>query len=116
MQSSYPLKISISVLFEKLQTILEPRHLSYGATTCSRIFLLANGLSFNDFKFGKTEIHIRSGHQLPALTSQPLICDTQKIKQEFKFFMRRVFKIRFQFLGKREYTSYKLNMIIYNLS
>lgn len=104
MQHSYPIKISISKLFQNLQPILEPRHISFGAINCSRIFLLANGLSSRDFKFGKTEIFIRPGHQLMALDSSQLSIDNvTKIKQEFKFFMRRILKIRIKFLGIREY-------------
>lgn len=104
MQISYPIKISISELFQKLEAILEPRYLSFGAINCSRIYLLANGLSSKDFKFGKTEIHIRSGHQFLELdTSQLSINRLPEIKQEFKFFMHRILKMRFQFLGIREY-------------
>lgn len=104
MQLNYPIKFSISGLFEKLQAFLEPRHLSFGANNCCRIFLLAIGVPSKDFKFGKSEIHIRRGHQIPALdTVQLPNYEIIKIKQEFKFFMRRVLKIRFKFLGKRKY-------------
>lgn len=113
MQFSYPIKISISELFEKLQTILEPRHISLGAVNCCRIFLVANGVSSNEFKFGKTEVHIRPGHQLPAFdASQLSIDELTKINQEFKFFMYRILKIRFKFLAKREYC---LILIIFNI-
>lgn len=62
---------------------------------------MANGLTFKDFKFGKTEIHIRGEHKLSySDISQKSI---NEIKKEFKLFMLRIFKIRVRFLGKRKY-------------
>lgn len=61
MNLGYPIKISIAELFEKLQPYLEQRHISFGANNCCQIYLLANGFESNEFKFGKTEIHIRPG-------------------------------------------------------
>lgn len=104
MQSSYPIKVSITELFQKLQAVFEPRYIPFGEINSIRIFLLANGISSKDFKFGKTEIHIRSGHQLQGLDPHQLLNEElTKIKHELKLFIRRILRIRFEFLSKREY-------------
>lgn len=104
MQFSYPIKKDISELFKELQPILESRHKSFGAVNCCRLFLYAKGFSSKDFKIGKRDIHIRPGYQTSALDTSPLsFDDVIKIKQEFKFFMRRILKIRMKFLGQSRF-------------
>lgn len=96
-QCSYPIKISISELFQKLQEILDPRYITFGEVICCRIFLLANNISLKNFKFGKSEIHIRRGHEFPSTF------DLEKINDEFNCFLRRIriLKLRIRFLGQR---------------
>lgn len=103
MEIGYPVKIPITEFFHNLQPYLEKQHIGIGTVNCCRIFLLVLGLLAKDFKFGKTEIHIRPGSALVlnrlcfkvALDNEHVI----KFRKELIAFMRRILYIRIRFLG-----------------
>lgn len=110
MQFGFPSKVQISVLSSKMESFLEPRHISLGIDVCCRILLLGIGFKVNDFKIGKTEVLIRPGKtNLFDKLHDEIRYSKQKLEKKFQTsytaFMQRVLIIRFQFLGKSKYPS-----------
>lgn len=108
MQLGYPTKISIDDLHHKLKPYVKPRHTSIGVNNYCMIFLLASGFLSKDFKFGKTEIHVRPGKfqlldRMNAEFQRPNNEIKVKFNESFKKFMRRVFYIRIRFMGACTY-------------
>lgn len=107
MQCGYPTKIGIVEFYNKLKMHLEPRHISIGMHNCCKIVLLASGFLSKDFKFGKTEIHIRPGNyhlvdQLNVELERPDSEITVKFKRKFIAFMCRVLFKSIWFMGARK--------------
>lgn len=108
MKCGYPIKRSISELFQKLTPYLQPRQISIGPSCCCLIFLLSNGFSFRDFKLSKTELNFRPAkcYLLDAMESEfwnPTNNVANKFKQKFHTFIRRTISIKIRFVGAREY-------------
>lgn len=100
--------MNIEELFQKIRPYLEERHISIGGVNCCRIFLLANGFSSKNVKFGKTEIHIRSEHSnlvhsmnMELQTSGGEI--TSKFKKSFNDYIRHKIYISLRFMGIRKF-------------
>lgn len=107
-QLGFPLKVQISEIFEKLAPFLEHRHRSCGIQLCCQIFLLAIGFQYNDFKIGKTEIHIRPGKpdifaKMQNAMREPNDDDIGRMfKREFVAFRLRVVGIKVRFFHARK--------------
>lgn len=112
MQMGYPSKIQIEKLFEKIEVLLDPRHVSVGKNMCCQIFLLGSGFQFENFKFGRTEVRIRAGkfHLLDNIFdkiskqgNESTKLHALKFKRGFVAFRCRVLFLRLRFLGARTF-------------
>lgn len=119
MQYGYPTKVDIVDLYNQLEPNLSPRHISIGRIMCCKFFLLASGFRFQDFKMGKSEIHIRSEksqlldqmrHGMYQFNDEIAL----KFNEKVKAYKLRIFLIRFTFLGARKSTFYYV-LINFNL-
>lgn len=113
MQIGYPSKVEIVDLYSQLEPNLLPRHTSIGKMMCCRIFLLAIGFQFKDFKLGKSEIHIRPGKsQLLDQMYREMKEFNGELALQFnkgvKAYKSRIFYARLKFLGARQYIFYHI--------
>lgn len=113
MQSGYPIKVKIVELYKKIEPILESHHVYTGKSICCQILLLVSGFKSEDFKFGKTDIHLRSGrtHLLDQLYEELKEFNGQlahKFKRGHISYMRHVYVIGLRFIGSGWFVCYLL--------
>lgn len=106
MQSGYPVKMSISELFQKLKPYLESHHFSIGPGLCCLIFLLSSGFLPTDFKLSKTELNFRPAKCYLLDTVEAEFCKPTKniggnFKRKFYTFICRTIYIKIRFIGAR---------------
>lgn len=110
MQMGYPVKVPIAEFYQKIKPYMTPGHgyESIGTINCCRFFLLASGFLSKDFKFGKTEIHIRSKNSKLLnqinIGSQDLLAGVAvKFNEQCRYFKRKTLYILLRFVGSCEF-------------
>lgn len=111
MEIGFPSKIKISKLMEKCQPFIKPRHMAMETNMCCRALLLGCTLQIDEFKFGREEVHIRSGkfHLLDEIVEYSIESHESlrlKFEKGFVILQRRMIYLRLVLLGARMFSLY----------